>query len=160
MRCQDLIYPYSFTSLLPYVVSVSTIRWAFVMLLFANLAILTHSLMFALRSLNTDSAINSATSFSMSSSLSKTLTATSTNSSLVYGLRWMTVNLVNSGANNLSASLTLAKTHVFNWVALCCLCFNSDNTPDYININRPVWSLLLIFSISSIMKYLGLCSNR
>ena len=84
------------------------------MLLSVNLAILIHFLMFALKLLNTDSAINSATSFSIFSSRFKTLTAISTNSYSVYGLRCMTVNLVSNGANNLSALLALAKTHVFN----------------------------------------------
>ena len=57
------------------------------MLLYANLAILIHSLIFELILPNTNSAINLATSLSIPSSLFKTLKAISTNSSLMYGLR-------------------------------------------------------------------------
>jgi hypothetical protein len=116
----------SFPPLSLSVVSISTTRWAFAVLLSANLAILIHY-KFSHIFLNSLISIQD-----INSNFYK--------SSLVYGLRWMTVNRVSNGANNLSASLALAKIHVFNWVILCCLCFTSDSKPD--SIRPTILSLL------------------
>ena len=67
----------------PYLVEMSVISLTLEKSLPASLAILTHSLIFALGLLNTNSAMTVATSFSIPSSRLKTCTAISTNSSKV-----------------------------------------------------------------------------
>src|SRR5918995_7339522 len=139
--------------LLPYFANVSIILLTCTESLLASLAILTHSLMFELLSLlYTPSAIRRAISLSTPSSLSNTFTTISTNSSSVYGLKLISLNLVSNGGNSLSVLLHEANTHVLSWVVLCWLCFSSDNIPDSITLRRLVWSFLFIFSSSSIIK--------